>query len=333
MTVPPITLSLATLYVLSGVIQPLLVTVASAAGLADPTCQLYMFFYYLGPAIVLFTVCHGDEGSHSWGTLRKIGSIAMVDVVSQTMNYTGSAMAGPTIFAIIYSSVTVWCAILSRVLLGRQMSTSQWLSVGTVFGGLSIAGVGAVSLGERVFHGAVLITFGSALHALMYVWSEAVMKKDRVSARKYCAVYNTSACAVYILWQLFYTRRHFDDLVLGPMQAAGTSLSMAAAILSAIALISMVHSLTFFHTVKFFPGGATSAGAMKALQAVLVFLATWWIFCGHIGGEEMCFTGNKFLSLIVVCSGLLWYGKSTEEMESRGGGYRRVDSALLAELG
>ena len=34
----------AVLYVASGVVQPLLMTVAKDAGLADPTCQVYMLF-------------------------------------------------------------------------------------------------------------------------------------------------------------------------------------------------------------------------------------------------------------------------------------------------
>ena len=38
-------------------------------------------------------------------------------------------MAGPTLFAIIYSSVTIWTALLSRGLLGRRMSPEQWLAV------------------------------------------------------------------------------------------------------------------------------------------------------------------------------------------------------------
>lgn len=37
---------------------------------------------------------------------------------------------------------------------------------------------------------------------------------------------------------------------------------------------------------------------MKGLQAVLVFAATALVFCGNTGGEEMCFTGMKFASLV-----------------------------------
>eukprot|EP00804_Cyclotella_cryptica_P013666 CCRYP_018783-RC/>CCRYP_018783-RC protein AED:0.17 eAED:0.17 QI:168/1/1/1/0/0/2/1123/174 len=46
----------ACLYVLSGVSQPILMAYAKHAGLGDSTCQLYMLFYYLGPATVALTL-------------------------------------------------------------------------------------------------------------------------------------------------------------------------------------------------------------------------------------------------------------------------------------
>lgn len=91
----------AVLYVLSGCTQPLLMTLLKDAGVADPTCQLYMFFYYLGPALFIF----GLVGEH-WPSKRaivKAVGIAMFDIVAASMNYTGASMAGPTIFAIVYS--------------------------------------------------------------------------------------------------------------------------------------------------------------------------------------------------------------------------------------
>lgn len=323
-----VTLVIAALYVLSGVSQPLLMTVAKEAGLADPTCQLYMLFYYMGPASVILTVINDrSENSTPWRILVKIGFVAMIDIVAQTMNYTGSTMAGPTIFAIIYSSVTVWTAVMSRFFLGRSMDRFQWLGVILVFGGLTITAFGSVSMGPQIYHGALLVIVGSALHALMYVLSEQIMNAPNcnMSARKYCGVYASAAFFGYFLWQVFYTRQHLEKLVLEPMKVANTTIASAAAIFSAIGIVSLVHSVTFFHTVKFFPGGATSAGIMKALQAVLVFVATAVVFCGYLGGKEMCFSVGKFISLVVVVGGLLLYGNATEK-KRRQVGYMRVDS-------
>jgi hypothetical protein len=37
--------------------------------------------------------------------------IAMIYIIAQAMNYTGSTLAGPTVFAILYSSVGIWTAL------------------------------------------------------------------------------------------------------------------------------------------------------------------------------------------------------------------------------
>ena len=66
------------------------------------------------------------------------------------MNYTGSAMAGPTLFAIIYSSVTVWAAVFSRVLLARRMGRLQWTGIVVVFAGLTVTAFDSLPLGGGV---------------------------------------------------------------------------------------------------------------------------------------------------------------------------------------
>ena len=308
-----VTLSVAALYVLSGVTQPLLMTLAKEAGLADPTCQICMLFYYLGPASVLFSL--RSKNTISQRALFKSAFIACFDLSSQTLNYTGSAMAGPTIFAIIYSSIAVWTAVFSRVLLSRSLTPWQWLGVLTVFGGLAITGFDSVSMGRDVFRGSCLVTVGSMMNALTYVMSEAVMTKgdEPLSAQVNCAVQGIVGSLVLLVWQVVYTRPRFDSLIQQPMKIVHTSNTRAVCILLSIGVANFIHYICFFHTIKFVWGGSTSAGVMKALQAVLVFLVTSLAYCGRMGGEEMCFSLLKFVSLVIVVFGVLLFGKATAQ--------------------
>ena len=43
-------------------------------------------------------------------TYNDYNRIALWDISSTSLNYTGASLSGPTIFAIIYSSVTIWTA-------------------------------------------------------------------------------------------------------------------------------------------------------------------------------------------------------------------------------
>jgi drug/metabolite transporter (DMT)-like permease len=326
------TVAYAGCYVLSGCCQPILMTICKDAGLGDPIAQVYMLFYAFGPALVIVPLLSKRTEWPSRVIIWKAVGIALFDIVATCMNYAGAALAGPTIFSIVYSSVSVWTAVYSQLFLGRSMDFWQWAAVLTVFGGLALTATDSLRLGESVIRGLILVTFGSAMHALTYVMSETVMTvgEERLSGQQNCAIQSSVACILFLVWELVYTVPRFDETIWEPMQAAETSVFKALALLGLFALFSLIHSITFFHTLIHFPGGATSAGVMKGLQAVLVFVFTHWAFCGRTGGDEMCFSKTKFLSLIIVVGGVIWYGTATQASRMRGnrgqsGRYERID--------
>eukprot|EP00545_Synedropsis_sp_CCMP1620_P013836 CAMPEP_0119011246 /NCGR_PEP_ID=MMETSP1176-20130426/5552_1 /TAXON_ID=265551 /ORGANISM="Synedropsis recta cf, Strain CCMP1620" /LENGTH=335 /DNA_ID=CAMNT_0006964043 /DNA_START=166 /DNA_END=1173 /DNA_ORIENTATION=- len=331
------TMSRAGLYVLSGCSQPLILTLLKDAGLADPTCQLYMFFYSLGPATIIFPLLLEKAKWPSTRMILKAAGICLFDIVATVMNYTGASLAGPTIFSIVYSSVTIWTACFSQIMLGRVMNARQWMAVAVVFGGLVLTAVDSQQLGEKVTHGLFLILAGSAMHAMTYIMSEGIMTvtKEVISARQNNAIQSGVAAATLLLWQLFYTLPRWNERIWVPMQAAGTTMSYGLGILMLFSLSNLVHSSTFFHTLRYFPGGSTSAGVMKGLQAVLVFVATHFVYCGRTGGEEMCFTQAKLLSLVTVAGGVMGYGLATPreyEGATSTAGYEPVDNVAALEI-
>ena len=301
------------LYVLSGCTQPILMTVLRTAGLADPSCQVYMLWYYLGTASAIFLSRSATASWPSTPTILKACGIALWDIGAQTMNYTGAALTGPTIFAIIYASVTVWAALYSQLLLRRIMDAYQWMAVVAVFVGLALTATDSLELGPGVKHGLFLVVCGSSMHGLFYVMSEAVMTKgeEKLTVQQNCAVQGLTASASFLLWQAVYTLPHWEEKLRAPMRTAGTSIGKGVGLLAIFALVSFIHSMTFYHTLRHLPGGSTSAGVFKGLQAVLVFVATHLIYCGRVGGAEMCFSGTKFVSLVTVGGGVLWYGYAT----------------------
>jgi len=390
------------LYVLSGVTQPILMAYAQQAGLANPKCQLYMLFYYIGPALVatkmkcrrssssyrkqecssndnnnntasyygttahsspdiskdeVYSECFGEEDDNEddeerlWPSkplLIKASCIALFDIFAQSMCYTGNNLAGPTIFAIIYSSVTIWTALFSKVLLSRSLSKFQWLGVCFVVIGLSLTAKDSSKVGQRVFLGAMLILVGSSFHGLTYVMSEIIMtapsqhegqrERQHISINANCAVQGIVATVVLLIWQIIYTFPHRQSLILDQMAEQHTTPIKAIVILITIALANLLHSVTFYTTLKHFPGGATSAGVLKGLQAVLVFAASAIILCGSIGGLEMCWTREKFISLVIVVFGIMVYGTFTEKKKgssstTRKGGYHRIENGIGSDDG
>jgi drug/metabolite transporter (DMT)-like permease len=335
----------AAIYILSGICQPLLMTACKSAGLADSSAQLYMLFYYAGPSLLLFTIvpypCRNtaidtSQRSESHVHLRpsrtaigKAVMVAIFDIVAQSFNYTGASLAGASIFAVIYSSVTIWTAVFSRIILHRSITRTQCVAIAIVFGGLCITGFDSMSLGSDVVHGAVLIFFGSCLHGATYVLSEAIMitsssivststtvnevtnksqlHRDLLTVFENSAVQGIVACIGLLLWQLIYTLPRWDVLILQPASAAGTTILQATILFVSFSVSNLLHSVSFYYTVAHYPGGSTSAGVMKGLQAVLVFVAAHMLYCGRnhsVENNSMCFSTIKVASLITVVSGV-----------------------------
>jgi drug/metabolite transporter (DMT)-like permease len=310
-------------YVLSGCSQPLLVQWLRNSGLADAKAQLYMWFYYLGPALVILPMCFSDREEHSWPRNQRLVfqaiGISLFDTVSASMNYAGASLAGPLVFAVVYSSVTVWTAVFSRIVLGRTMCVGQWGSVLVVFLGLTVAARDSHAMGSSVWLGCILVLVGSMMHALTYIFCEAIMTvgPDVLTLTQNCAIQATVAWTVLGIWQLVYTVPHWTEAIARPVEEAGTSVAVALLLLLLFAFCNWVHSITFYKTLIHFPGGATSAGVMKGLQAVLVFLFTDWVFCGRTGGEEMCFSTSKLISLLAVTGGVVTYGIFTQRYQQK----------------
>jgi len=347
---------IAVIYVLSGATQPLLMTLVKESGLGDPTCQLYMLFYYLGPACVALSFCplNTTRKVHlpSKKVLLQSASIALIDIMAQSLNYTGSTMCGPTIFCIIYSSVTIWTAVYSRIIFQRTLMKIQWSGIWLVFGGLGITAMDSISLGGMVFNGSICVFIGSTLHAMTYVLSEAIMvlkhptqpeNKEiindgytehqvlhdknkteqvvivgvdtygRVSVSMNCAIQGIVAFSVYFTWQIIYTLPHWDQKIGISVKNATIHFSdtQLLALLLSLSLSNGIHAMTFFSTLK--SGGSTSTGVLKGLQAVFVFLFTSLVYCGtSMGGDEMCFSTIKCISLVLVVTGVLLYGYGTD---------------------
>ncbi len=117
---------------------------------------------------------------------------------------------------------------------------------------------------------------------------------EKLSVPQNCAAQGLTASFSFLLWQLVYTAPRFDEKIWEPMQEANTSLLEGLGILGLFAMVSFIHSITFYHALRYLPGGSTSAGVFKGLQAVLVFLFTDWAYCGRIGGMKCVFRGPSF---------------------------------------
>jgi drug/metabolite transporter (DMT)-like permease len=215
--------------------------------------------------------------------------------------------AGSAIFAVIYSSVTIWAALLSRVLMQRVLTIWQWCGIFVVFFGLAITGFEAKNQGDRVFLGASMVTMGAFLHALSHALSEFTsVRGAKIPPYVNSCVQGTVNFLIVGTWQCTYTASHWEKIA-DPMEEAGTSWGRASLLLGGVAVGNLVHAATFFYLLTSI--GVVSTGVLKSVQSVAVFCMSHVLYCEH--DESQCFTPVKGISLIVVVCGVLCYVLAT----------------------
>ncbi|CAK0865183.1 unnamed protein product [Prorocentrum cordatum] len=262
--------------------------------------------------------CTGVLASGRCTGLRKLplhssACIAVIVVVSQSLNRTGNVLAGSAMCAVIYSSSTIWNALLSRMILKRVLTLWQWCGIVVVVLGLAIASIEAKGQGERIFLGAAMITVGALLHSLGHVLSEFVsVRGSRIPPYVNSCVQGIVCFAVASTWQCTYTASHWEKIAV-PMDEARTSWGHAFLLLGGLAVGNFVHAATFFYLLTSI--GAVSTGLLKSLQAVAVFCLSHLLYCGR--DPSQCFTPVKGTSLLVVVCGMLCYVAATGASQIR----------------
>ncbi|KAF9933036.1 hypothetical protein FBU30_006712 [Linnemannia zychae] len=92
-----------------------------------------------------------DKPSATWeekSSVRQLHwpviQVAVMDVIANAMVTVGFFYVGSGMYQVIYSSIVIWCAILTRIFLGRKLNSIQWVAIVGVTVGLAISAVGTV---------------------------------------------------------------------------------------------------------------------------------------------------------------------------------------------
>jgi len=294
-----------TLYIVSGITQPLIMDVLKDTGFAkEPSTFIYNLPLYVGMAFAYPFSPKKSTGVIRWSILTQI---ILLDVVAIALCYAGNLMAGSIIYTIIYSSVTLWTAIFSILFLKRSLSTGQWIGCILVTSGISFTAIGSTNEGRNIFLGTLMVLFGTCLHSSTYILTDYVFRQPQpITEDLLCSLMGCGGMVLLGIYQISYTLPHFDDYVAKHVREAEGSIPVIMFTLFMIALMALLHSIAFFRVVNKL--GCVTAGICKGLQAVGTMCASHFFFCSET--ESMCFTWNKALAGAIVVCGVFIYSFS-----------------------
>jgi drug/metabolite transporter (DMT)-like permease len=294
------------LYVASGTLQPILIEVLTYNGACEKSTFLFILPTYIGMTMSLLS--NMDAMKHGKIRWLKMIALAVIELCSAALCFTGLVCAGSAVFTVIYSSVTVYTAVFSRFFFGRQLHYLQWAGVFTVMLGLTSSSIGAtfgVDEGEEdVGIGVIMIVIGSMFHSLVYILTESILKSEDPVAPEFLGSFmGFVGVAVFGLWQVFYTFPRFQYLILDEIDAHNGDMRVIGTTYFFLVVVNLVHGLCFYHLIK--SVGSTTTGILKGVQSVMVFVISHFAFCSL--QRSQCFTRSKGASLVVVVCGVTFY--------------------------
>ncbi|KAF9570879.1 hypothetical protein EC968_001318 [Mortierella alpina] len=248
-----------------------------------------------------------SEPQSSWRLHWPVIQVAVMDVIANALVTVGFFYVGSGMYQVIYSSIVIWCAILTRIFLSRKLNNVQWVAIVGVTCGLAISAVGTVQEAspdgpvqtwlEKSF--GALVTLGATfLYACVYVLSDKVLStfKPKPIPEKVCSMVGTYASLLTFIYLCVHTFPNWQTEVLDVVAAHQGSWTTIIIVYPLLTISSLLHSLNYYVLLSRINNIAV--GILQSLRAVLVFVMSHYLFCGV--SATQCFNQWKFVSAIVV---------------------------------
>jgi hypothetical protein len=258
-------------------------------------------------------------------SIRVAAVPAIIDMTSYAFLFGGMALAGAQTKSILYSSSILWSAVLSKALLGKVLSTRQWLSISLLFVGLSVksfGGSGASSglSSSAFFLGAGLILCGCFVHALVNVMNERIVRQGNVTPKSLsCIIGLYTLTAWYGLYRLgfvlpesrdgawHYTSDSFSWSVLWTDDVANGLPMTSGSAWIAFVITTTLHAAAFYSLLG--SVGVVSSGIVKGMTTSAYVLISGFAFCSV--EAHYCLNSKTLLSAAICVTSVVCYSLAT----------------------
>ncbi|KAL1934650.1 hypothetical protein VTP01DRAFT_6832 [Rhizomucor pusillus] len=242
---------------------------------------------------------------------KSVFRLSVLDVLANFCVTMGFFAIGSGMYQVIYSSIVIWCAILTYFFMGRTMTKLQWVAIFGSSAGLALSSFGNFGLEEDdgdkkhaavLMLGTILTICGTFFYACLYVYSDHILSRQvppPLPARV-CFMSGLYSTALSLIWVAVYTLPRFDQLIHVHDEVSNAEvLSMYAFVTVSNAL----HSWNYYELIE--RTGNVATGILQGLRAILVYILSHAWFCTTDSAQ--CFTVYKGFGSILVISCVLLF--------------------------
>ena len=236
---------------------------------------------------------YGNEVFRNGSCFWIVLPIALADFSDKYFMAWALTYAGSGLYIVIFSSLTVFTALIRRCFLKRKLLPVQWLAIVVIN-----IGLGLTSLNAEFGHFSWTIAGGIAASltcaltdAIFYVLCERALTQvpedKRPSENDICTVHGLiggTLTAVYLFvywqagkWETWVDDYRNDTLTRTKGAHEGGTGSEITILWACLGIVYWLHYLTFYYCTGL--ASSVASGVNKAAQATLVFVTTDLFFC------------------------------------------------------
>ncbi|KAI8083075.1 uncharacterized protein BX664DRAFT_339766 [Halteromyces radiatus] len=246
------------------------------------------------------------EGAVPHSSLLKM---AILDVVANFCVTLGFSLIGSGMYQVIYSSVVIWCAILTYFLMDRTLTKVQWFSIFGTSAGLAICSLGNMNSSDLDSSNGFLLMFGTLMtlggtffYSCIYVYSDYMLSKQDPPPlpARICCYIGMYSTVISLIWISIYTLPRYDQLI---HIDDNTSNQVVWGMYLLVTVANGTHSWNYYELID--RTGSVATGILQGLRAVIVYGLSHAWYCSSDSAQ--CFTVYKgFGSLMVILCVLLF---------------------------
>ncbi|KAI7868254.1 hypothetical protein BDF14DRAFT_1794505 [Spinellus fusiger] len=245
---------------------------------------------------------------------RSIIQLVILDVVANFCVTVGFSIVGSGMYQVIYSSVVIWCAILSYVFMGRTLRKLQWLAIFGVSLGLAVSSLGNHGKDTQgtslLMLGTLLTLGGTFFYSCVYVYSDYILSRQIPPPlpAAVCCYTGMYATITSLVWISVYTLPRYDKLIhIDPTLPISYVWGMYALVMVA----NGTHAWNYYELID--KTGSVATGILQGLRAVLVYGISHAWYCST--DSTQCFTTYKGIGSLLVISCVLLFTVGSKPKE------------------